>query len=242
MGLIPEPEYIHATASVSQQLAEAFKWNSEPQDYEKHIPPHLCDFHSVFSKVNFDDLSQSKPWDHAVELIPDADTSKSCKGYPLSVSEQKELDEFLKENLDSGCICPSKSPMASPVFFVKKKCSGLRLIQDYQALNAMTVKNKYPLLLIPELISKLQGSSTSPSWMFNGVWQGWWHISPSILKGVICWQIDFSHWWRHHWGCIDFAVSDDGAFFECKERQVRMDSLGWHLPHHHHHRQCQKVV
>ena len=51
-GLIPEPEYICATASVSQRLAKAFKQNSEPQDYEKHIPPHLCDFHSVFSKEN----------------------------------------------------------------------------------------------------------------------------------------------------------------------------------------------
>ena len=40
---------------------------------------------------------------------------------------------------------PSKSPMAAPVFFVKKKDGGLRLVQDYRALNAMTVKNKYPL-------------------------------------------------------------------------------------------------
>ena len=60
-GLIPEPEYIHVIASVSQWLAKAFKWNSEPQDYEKHIPPYLCDFHSVFSKENFNDLPQPKP-------------------------------------------------------------------------------------------------------------------------------------------------------------------------------------
>src|SRR6266704_2615261 len=45
--------------------------------------------------------------------------------------------------------------MATPVFFVKKKDGKLRLVQDYRALNAMTVKNKYPLLLIPELIAKL---------------------------------------------------------------------------------------
>ena len=41
--------------------------------------------------------------------------------YPMSPIKQKELDDFLKENLSSGHICPSKSPMASPVFFVKKK-------------------------------------------------------------------------------------------------------------------------
>ena len=92
-----------------------------------------------------------------MELIPDA-TPKSCKVYPLAASEQKELDAFLKENLDSGRIQPSKSPMASPVFFINKKDSGLRLVQDYRMLNAMTVKNKYPLPLIPELIAKLQGA------------------------------------------------------------------------------------
>jgi hypothetical protein len=170
---MPELEYIQATSSVSQRLAEAFKKNSEPQDYEKHILPHLRKFHSVFSKEYFDDLPESKLWDHAIELVPDAPNSKSCKVYPLSVLEQKELDTFLKENLDSGQIRLSKSPMASPVFFVKKKCGGLQLVQDYRLLNSMTVKNKYPLPLIPELIAKLGGAryftKLDVCWGFNNV-------------------------------------------------------------------------
>ena len=48
--------------------------------------------------------------------------------------------------------------MASPVFFVKKENSMLWLVQDYQTLNAMTIKNKYPLPLISELINKLKGA------------------------------------------------------------------------------------
>ena len=56
----------------------------------------------MFTKESFDDLPESKPWDHAVELIPDA-MPKSCKVYPLALSEQKELDTFLK-NLDSRWI------------------------------------------------------------------------------------------------------------------------------------------
>ena len=72
---------------------------------------------------------------------------KSCKVYSFAASEQKELDMFLKENLESGWICPSKSPMASPVFFIKKKDGALRLVQNYYALNTMTVKNKYLLPL-----------------------------------------------------------------------------------------------
>ena len=63
--------------------------------------------------------------------------------------------------------------MASPVFFVKKKDGKLHLVQDYHALNAMTMKNKYPLLLIPELIAKLRGAKyftkLDVCWGFNNV-------------------------------------------------------------------------
>ena len=107
-----------------------------------------------------------------MELQPNANP-QGCKVYPLSASEQKELDAFLKENLESGCIRPSKSPMASPVFFVKKKDGTLHLVQDYCVLNAITMKNKYPLPLIPELIAKLHGAKyftkLDVHWGFNNV-------------------------------------------------------------------------
>ena len=72
----------------------------------------------MFSKESFNVLPKPKPWDHAIELIPDGKTS-NCKVYPLSPSEQKELDAFIQENLELGHIQSSKSPMASPVFFIK---------------------------------------------------------------------------------------------------------------------------
>jgi len=63
--------------------------------------------------------------------------------------------------------------MASPVFFIKKKDGTLWLFQDYQALNAMTVKNKYPLPLISKLINKLRGAKyftkLDVRWGFNNV-------------------------------------------------------------------------
>ncbi|KNZ79169.1 hypothetical protein J132_00229 [Termitomyces sp. J132] len=62
--------------------------------------------------------------------------------------KQDKLNVFLQENLDSSCICPSKSLMASPVFFIKKKDSSLQLVQDY-ILNAMTVKNHDPTFQPP---------------------------------------------------------------------------------------------
>ena len=111
----------------------------------------------MFSKESFDALPDSRPWDHAIELVPEKEPS-GCKVYPLAPKEQKELDAFLQENLETGRIRPSKSPMASPVFFIKKKDGSLRLVQDYRALNAITVKNKYPLPLISELIEQLRGA------------------------------------------------------------------------------------
>ena len=96
-----------------------------------------------------------------------------CKVYPLNGPEQKALDAFLEENLRTGRIQPSKSPMASPFFFIKKKDSSLRPVQDYRKLNEMTVKNRYPLPLIQELIDKLKQSrhftKMDVRWGYNNI-------------------------------------------------------------------------
>jgi len=136
------------------------------------VPEYLKEFDSVFSKESFDALPESKKWDHTVELIPEEKAS-NCKVYLLAPTEQKELDQFLKENLETGQIHLSKSLIASPVFFIKKKDRTLRLVQDYRALNAMTVKNKYLLPLISVLINKLRGAKyftkLDVQWGFNNV-------------------------------------------------------------------------
>jgi len=63
--------------------------------------------------------------------------------------------------------------MAAPVFFIKKKDGSLWLVQDYRALNSMTVKNKYSLPLISELVSQLRGAryftKLDVCWGFNNV-------------------------------------------------------------------------
>ena len=107
-----------------------------------------------------------------IELIPRA-KSKLSKVYPLSPLEQAKLDAFLEENLRTGQIRPSKSPIIVPVFFIKKKDSSLHLVQDYCALNTITIKNKYPLLFISQLVSQLHGAwyftKLDVHWGFNNV-------------------------------------------------------------------------
>src|SRR6201999_1800136 len=95
------------------------------------------------------------------------------KLYPMSPSEQVELNKFLDENLKSGHICPSKSPMASPVFFIKKMDGSLRFVQDYCKLNVMTIQNCYPLPLTPDLMNRLQGAKyftkLDVHWGYNNI-------------------------------------------------------------------------
>ena len=117
-------------------------------------------------------LPEHRKWDHAIELTSEAEP-KSSKVYPLSPLEQVELDTFLEENLRTRQIRPSKSSIAAPVFFIKKKDGSLHLVQDYRTLNAVTVKNRYLLLLISELVSQLCGAQyftkLDVHWGFNNV-------------------------------------------------------------------------
>ena len=99
--LVHSPElWVRAAATISQRLAEAHHKNSAPSDT---VPKYLHDLHQVFSKESFDVLPESSQWDHAIELIPDA-IMRTCKVYPMSTAEMKELDAFLHEHLTSGRI------------------------------------------------------------------------------------------------------------------------------------------
>ena len=64
--------------------------------------------------------------------------------------------------------------MASPFFFMKKKDGKLQPMQDYQKLNEMTIKNRYPLPLIKELVDHLKGSKIfmklDVQWGYNNIW------------------------------------------------------------------------
>jgi hypothetical protein len=60
--------------------------------------------------------------------------------------------------LDKGFICPSSSPWGAPVLFMKKKDRSMQMCIDYHELNKVTIKNKYPLPKIDDLLDQLQGA------------------------------------------------------------------------------------
>src|SRR5438045_9184592 len=78
--------------------------------------------------------------------------------YNMSPAELRALHEYLKEALAKGWIHESQSPAGAPILFVPKKSGKLHLCIDYCGLNAITIKNRYPLPLISELLDRLSSS------------------------------------------------------------------------------------
>jgi hypothetical protein len=114
------------------------------------------EFPDVFSK----DLPGMPP-DRDVEFIiklQPGTTPISRRPYKMTPKELAELKVQLSELLDKGYIHPSSSPWGCPALFVKNKDQSLRLCIDYRSLNAVTVKNKYPLPRIDILFDQLAGA------------------------------------------------------------------------------------
>ena len=126
--------------------------STDPIQLPEGIPETYIEFAQVFSKQEASRFPPERPYDHAIEVKPDF-KPKDCKVYPMTPKQREAHDKFIKENLDKGYIRPSKSPQASPFFFVPKKDpNDLRPCEDYRELNRQTIRNAYPLPLITDLL------------------------------------------------------------------------------------------
>jgi hypothetical protein len=118
--------------------------------------PIICEYTDVFP----DDLPGMPP-DRDIEFIIELQPGTapiSKRPYRTPPSELAELKIQLQDLLDKGFIHPSASPWGCPALFMKKKDNSLRLCVDYRPLNAVTIKNKYPLPRIDILFDQLAGA------------------------------------------------------------------------------------
>ncbi|WVZ98384.1 hypothetical protein U9M48_043839 [Paspalum notatum var. saurae] len=120
--------------------------------------PMVSDFPDVFPE-DLPGLPPDRNVEFAIELVPGT-APVSKRPYRMAPDELKELKTQLQEQLDKGFIRPSSSPWGCPALFVEKKDQGgKRLCVDYRPLNAVTVKNKYPLPHIDILFDQLGGAT-----------------------------------------------------------------------------------
>ena len=117
----------------------------------------MSDFEDIFLE-ELTELPPPREVDHAIELLPGAQPV-ARRPYKMSVPEAAELKEQLTQLLEQGFIRPSVSPWSTPVLFNRKKDGTLRLCIDYRGLNQVTIKNKYPIPRIDELLDRLHGAS-----------------------------------------------------------------------------------
>ncbi|WVZ71633.1 hypothetical protein U9M48_020200 [Paspalum notatum var. saurae] len=103
-------------------------------------------------------LPPSREFDHQIPLMAGV-KPVNVKPYRYSPTQKDEIERQVKEMLANGIIRTSSSPFASPVLLVKKKDGSWRFCVDYRHLNTITVKNKYPLPIVDELLDELHGAA-----------------------------------------------------------------------------------
>lgn len=197
--------YVAATAeeeekpkNLSAQIAS--KHVEEERPAKEIVPEVYHDLLDVFDDTKSDTLPDHRPHDIAIDFVPGAVLPKPAGLYPMSDTENKEMRVWLDEMLAKDFIQPSKSPVASPCFFIPKKDSKKRLVVDWRKINAITVKDQYPLPRTDEIMDRVRGSKVFSKFdLRNG------YNLIRIKKGDE-WKTAF----RTRWGLFEFKVMHFG--------------------------------
>lgn len=141
--------------SINGLTGNAEGWrDSIPKQYQR-----FCD--TVFSDESASELPPHRENVDCEITLHDGAKYWQEKLFDMPLEQQKVLKQYLDTQLQRGFIRPSKSPVASPVFFVTDKASQsrgtdqLRLVIDYRTLNSRIVLDEYPLPLTREIIDRL---------------------------------------------------------------------------------------
>ncbi|XP_039121357.1 uncharacterized protein LOC120258078 [Dioscorea cayenensis subsp. rotundata] len=126
-----------------------------PLSFINAVSSLLREFTEVFSTPA--GLPPGREHDHHIPLLPGA-PPVNVRPYRYPYFQKSEIEKLVGEMMTDGLIRPSTSPFSSPVLLVKKKDGTWRFCVDYRALNAVTVKDRFPIPTVEELLDEIAGS------------------------------------------------------------------------------------
>lgn len=139
-------------------LLEVSECLDTPESSKLTIPPEYSDLKGAFNEEASNELPNHDISDMKIDL-KEGQEPRNTGLRPISPIELETLRKYLDVNLGKGWIRRSKSLVSAPIVFAWKKDGSIRVCMDYQNLNAVTIKNRYPLPLIPELTDRLVGAT-----------------------------------------------------------------------------------
>jgi len=126
-----------------------------PQSIPREVASLLSEFMDVFQEPQ--ELPPQRSVDHSISLVDDSKPIHQ-RPYRLAHHQKNAMEELIQHLLQAQMIRPSVCPYSSPVILVKKKDATWRLCVDFRQLNSNTIKNKYPIPIIEDLLDELFGA------------------------------------------------------------------------------------
>lgn len=224
-------DLVESTSAVQlQSLKEqVFPFIDTSVDSPKLENPDLSDlileFSDIFNEDALDTAFQharilDRPFECDIPLQPGKHPPFGPL-YQLTETENKTMKDYIDTNLKRGWIEHSSSPAGAPCFFIKKKDGSLRLCVDYRGLNAITIKNRYALPLINDLINQLSKAKIYSALDLKDAY----HLVK--IKSGEEWKTAFrTHYGHFQYKVMPFGLTNAPAIFQGLMQEIFRNEIG----------------
>ena len=152
------PTFLQELRRVKEGLIlQIWELGSIQNEIPEHIENLLLEFVEVFQEPK--GIPPSRSHDHSI-VLKEGTSPISVRPYKYPYYQKSEIEKLIKELLVMGTIRPSQSPFSSSILLVRKADGSWRMCVDYRALNKETVKDKFPIPVVKELLDELHGSQS----------------------------------------------------------------------------------
>lgn len=200
-------------AGISSEMEESSEDDTMAMQRPERLEILLKQFSEVFNDPTVAKFKENTP--ECVRLQPGS-RPPNRPPFRLSLAERAETEKQVNDLLKSGRIVSSHSAYGAPVLFVaKRNTDALRMCIDYRALNQLTIRNKYPMPRIDDLLDNLSGACYFSSLdLTSGYWQ--------IALNPKDWEKTAfnTHLGKFEWRVMPFGLTNAPAVFQAVMHQV----------------------